>query len=335
MRTTVIFSCLACLVAAVPALAQAPARQSGPPCQLSVGEQLNAKSGTSETVEDGHLRFTGAAEMQPTCSDVKFSADVIDVYPDRNRIEAHGNVVFTDPEGRIAADSIEFDMNTGLGTFHNATGLMSLGPNADPKQFGNQDPDVYFWGDVIEKKGQQKYHITNGGFTTCVQPTPRWGVWSASVDLNLHDYAIARNTVLRVKGVPLLYLPFIYYPIQDDQRATGFLLPTYGTSTLRGQAISNAFFWAINRSQDATFFHDWFTRTGQGAGVEYRYVASAQSNGTIRYYRLNQKQSTFNVNNNVTTLAENRSYEVLGNVTEVLTPTWRARASAKTHNGSN
>ena len=66
--------------------------------------------------------------------------------------------------------------------------------------------------------------------------------------------------------MPVLYLPMIYYPIREDERATGFLLPTYGTSTVRGQSISNAFFWAINRSTDATFFHDWFTNTGQGAG---------------------------------------------------------------------
>ena len=97
--------------------------------------------------------------------------------------------------------------------------------------------------------------------------------------INLDDYAIARNTVLQVKGVPVMYLPIIYYPIQDDERATGFLLPTYGTSTLRGQAISNAFFWAIGRSQDATFFHDWFTKAGQGVGAEYRYVSGAQSFG--------------------------------------------------------
>jgi LPS-assembly protein len=77
--------------------------------------------------------------------------------------------------------------------------------------------------------------------------------------------------VLRVKGTPLFYLPVVYYPLQEDERATGFLLPTYGTSTYRGQAISNGFFWAIDRSRDLTLMHDWFTRSGQGAGAEYRY----------------------------------------------------------------
>ena len=67
-----------------------------------------------------------------------------------------------------------------------------------------------------------------------------------------------------MKGVPLFYLPIIYYPIKKDDRATGFLIPQYGTSTLRGQTLSNAFFWAINRSSDATVIHDWFSRAGQG-----------------------------------------------------------------------
>ena len=173
---------------------------------------------------------------------------------------------------------------------------------ADRAQFGNQDPDVYFYGDTIEKLGARKYRLTRGGFTTCVQPTPRWEVTSGSVVINLDDYAIARNTLLRVKGVPLLYLPVIYYPIQDDDRATGFLLPTYGSSSLRGQALSNAFFWAIGRSQDATFFHDWFTQAGQGAGAEYRYVAGQGSYGNFRFYRFAQQQTEFTQGGQTSTL---------------------------------
>ncbi len=256
---------------------------------------------------------------------VKFFADCIDYEPDTHQIIARGNVVFTNPEGRIAAETIEFNIQTGLGTFHEANGLMSLGPKADRKQFGNQEPDVYFWGKTIEKLGPRKYHITEGGFTTCVQPTPRWDLRTGNVTLNLNDYAFARNTVLQVKGVPIFYFPFVYYPIQDSDRATGFLLPTYGTSTLRGQAFSNAFFWAIDRSQDLTFFHDWFTKTGQGFGAEYRYVANAQSYGNVRYYLLDQHSSQYTLDNVVTTLPATKSFELAGNATHILTPRWRAR----------
>ena len=37
--------------------------------------------------------------------------------------------------------------------------------------------------------------------------------------------------------MPVFYLPVIYYPTKEEDRATGFLLPTYGASTLRGQTI--------------------------------------------------------------------------------------------------
>ena len=313
-----------CLLLTAEARAQQPPVPAPPPAPAGgIDESINAASGTHE-VRDGHVIDCGDAAWE-LAGGVKFFADCIDYEPDTHQIVARGNVVFTNPEGRIAAETIEFNTQTGLGTFHEANGLMSLGPKADKKQFGNQDPDVYFWGKTIQKLGPRKYHITEGGFTTCVQPTPRWDLRTGNVTLNLNDYAFARNTVLQVKGVPIFYFPFVYYPIQDSDRATGFLLPTYGTSTLRGQAISNAFFWAIDRSQDLTFFHDWFTKTGQGFGTEYRYVANAQSYGNVRYYLLDQHSSQYTLDNVVTTLPATKSFELTGNATHILTPRWRAR----------
>ena len=84
----------------------------------------------------------------------------------------------------------------------------------------------------------------------------------------------------------MLYLPVLYYPTKKEDRATGFLMPTYGASTLRGQSIHNAFFWAIDRSQDATIDHDWYSKTGQGVGGEYRYNFGAGDDGNITTYLL-------------------------------------------------
>ncbi len=267
-----LLSCIVCLRAgaafaqvAAPAPPAAPAPATNLPLGIS-----SFSSWKFEQVGD-HLHLVDRAVIEgPT---IKFFADDVDLYVTTNRVVASGNVVFTNRDGRISAERVEFNTATGVGTFYEASGIMSLGVTAGANiaAFGGQDPDVYFYGEKLEKLGPRKYRITRGGFTTCVQPTPRWEVTSDSVMLNLDDYAIANNTVLRVKGVPVFYLPVLYYPIRNDQRATGFLLPTYGASTLRGQSLSNAFFWAINRSQDATFQHDWYTNTGQGLGGEYRY----------------------------------------------------------------
>lgn len=243
--------------------------------------------------------------------------------------EARGNVLLVSPTARIAADRVVFNTRTGLGTFHTASGQASLGSRGalDKSMFGTLEPDVYFYGDAIEKIDVDKYRITNGGFTTCVQPTPRWDIVSGNALINLEDYAILRNAVVRVKDVPVFYLPVLYYPIQSDDRATGFLLPTYGTSTYRGQSLSNAFFWAMTRSQDATFFHDWYTKTGQGAGTEYRYVAAPGSEGQLRAYWLVQKEATFNRPGGGTTVTPaGRSYEFGGGLAHLLPLGLRARA---------
>jgi len=284
----------------------------------------NFSSWKFERVGD-HLHLINQAAIEgPT---LKFFADDVDLYVNTNRVVASGNVVFTNADGRISAERVEFDTATGVGTFYDASGIMSLGQQAgmNTAAFGGQDPDVYFYGAKLEKLGPRKYRITRGGFTTCVQPTPRWEVTSGSVVLNLNDYAFARNTLLKVKGVPLMYLPVIYYPIQKSERATGFLLPTYGTSTLRGQSISNAFFWAINRSQDATFFHDWFTRTGTGEGTEYRYIAGLQSAGNVRFYRFDQHETQYTNSGTTSTLPAKTSYEFTGALTQALHGNARAR----------
>jgi LPS-assembly protein len=323
-----LFAC-GLLLATLPAHAQAPnPPPEDPTANQASGPTLGMFTSSSqfrmEQVTATHLRLIGAVEMEG--GDVKFFADVVDYHTDTEQIVATGNVVFSNAEGAISADRVEFDASTGLGTFYEAAGILGLGPGADPAQFGGMDPEVYFYGEVLAKTGPREYRLTNGGFSTCVQPTPRWEITSGSMVLNLDEYAVARNTIFKVKGVPILYLPIIYYPIQDDGRATGFLMPSYGSSTLRGQTISNAFFWAINRSQDATFFHDWFTRTGQGAGAEYRYVNGQGSLGNVRFYRFSQNETEFENAGSVTLLPERTSYELSGSLTQVLGPSLRARA---------
>jgi hypothetical protein len=252
-------------------------------------------------------------------------ADHVEIFPGESRFVAKGSVVFGGPEGRMAADRVEYDYARNLGTFYDARGSFDMGDEADPSQFAGQDADFEIWGDTIEQIGPRTYRLRNGGFTTCTQPEPRWKISTNSLTVNLDDYAVAWNTVLRVKNVPILYLPFVRIPLQEEQRATGFLMPSYGTSTLRGQALSNQFFWAIGRSHDATIFHDWFTRTGQGTGAEYRYVAAAQSSGNVRAYFLDQHEAEFTQGGVTRTLPESTSFELTGSLNHQIRQGMRAR----------
>jgi LPS-assembly protein len=277
-----------------------------------------------DVINDKEHHYIGKVEFDS--GDTKLYADDVWYYVDQNRAVATGNVVFRQGTNQISADRAEFDTKTRLGTFYNASGFATAQPPrqaaaapggaALPPRTG-EDTIVYFFGETVEKIGPKKYKISSGGFTTCVQPTPRWDLHADTVVLNIDHYTLLKNAVMNVKGVPLFYLPVLYYPTKKEDRATGFLLPTYGRSTLRGQQLHNAFFWAINRSQDATISHDWSSKTGQGAGTEYRYDFGGGSIGNLRAH-LDQQTTA-----DLTTI---KSYQLNGTANQLLPGKMRAVA---------
>jgi LPS-assembly protein len=161
--------------------------------------------------------------------------------------------------------------------------------------------------------------IVHGAFTTCVQPTRRWEMVAGSVTLKVDDHALMTNALLRVKGVPVMYLPIFYYPVQKDDRATGFLIPVYSTSTIHGQALSNAFFWAISRSQDATFMYDWYSKTGQGYGGEYRYELGAGNRANATFNVLDEHSADYQQSDGSVRSSEaSRSFLMRGGLSQAL-----------------
>jgi hypothetical protein len=233
------------------------------------------------------IRFTG--DVVIPCNGSTLSADDVVYDKDTNMVLATGHVNLEQKDLSLYADKAEMKRVTRLGTFHNAHGTAKLANKPEEKSlFGTLEPDVWFWGDVVSKTGPTTYQLVDGGFTTCVQPTRRWELVSSRGTIIMDRRVIMKNVVLKVKDVPLLYLPYMYYPINKEDRATGFLLPTYGSSTIRGTSLSNAFFLVLGRSQDATFYHDWYTKSGQGIGSEYRYMASPDSQGQAKFYLLDE-----------------------------------------------
>ena len=242
------------------------------------------------------------------------------------RLVASGDVVFSTAEVHLSADRVEYWTIDQTAVFHEAYGWIDLGNEVDRSMFGTQEPDLLFHGQMIERTGPRTYKITKGAFTSCVQPTPRWQMVTTSFTLNLDSYALLVNAVLKVKGVPVFYLPAMFYPIQEDGRATGLLMPTYGASRYQGSSISNAFFWAINRSQDATFYYDKFMQHGgDGRGAEYRYTRGNGSQGDLRMYRLNEPEAEIAYAGGTRTRPPRLSYEYRGQARQGLPADWNAR----------
>jgi lipopolysaccharide assembly outer membrane protein LptD (OstA) len=264
---------------------EASAQGTGPLTNCKVGGKIEYIGPGGGGAEQGNA----SGEVVIVCDGTKIFAQKVTWTP--TTITAEGELLVTQDGLRVNADRMEMDRKTKLGTFFNAYGTARLTDSkADKSMFGTMEPEIWFQAERIERMGPRTYKLTNGVFSTCVQPNPRWEMRGTTGTVILDDHVLLKNVQFRVKSVPVLYLPYLYYPIESDDRATGFLMPVYSVSGSKGQGFSNAFFWAIDRSQDATINYDWFSKAGQGVGTEYRYQAAPGSFGNGRVYLLDQKE---------------------------------------------
>ena len=249
------------------------------------------------------------------CDGTSIYADKIEW--DDKTVVATGDVLVIQDGLRVNAERVEMDRQTKMGIFYQAVGTARLtNAEAQKPMFGEMEPEIMFFAEKLERIGQKTYKLTNGMFSTCVQPNPRWQMTGSSGTVVLDEHAVMKNLALKVKGVPVMYLPYLYVPLKKEKRATGFLIPQYSTSGVEGWGLSNAFFLVLGRSQDATFYYDWRSKGFQQGGVEYRYVATQSSGGNARYF-LTDEQDRF-ASDGTLERAGRRSYRVDGDIRQRL-----------------
>ena len=81
----------------------------------------------------------------------------------------------------------------------------------------------------------------------------------------------ARDVKLRFKGVPILYSPYLSFPI-TDARKSGILTPEVGSTGRSGNELSVPYYWNIAPNYDATFTPRLLTERGVQMAVEGRYL---------------------------------------------------------------
>lgn len=79
-----------------------------------------------------------------------------------------------------------------------------------------------------------------------------------------------RDAFIEVLGIPILYTPYIQVPDPSVDRASGFLAPEIGTSTLRGTEVELPYYFAISNYQDFTFAPRHFSQLGTLFQGEWR-----------------------------------------------------------------
>ncbi len=180
--------------------------------------------------------------------------------------KAQGHVILEGEDGtRMKADETFFDLKSKQGKLFKSKTII-----------GNQ---IRIKAKEIARLSANHFSVDDANLTTCKGVLPAWKIEAKSIDIKTGDRALFREAILKIKDFPILYIPVGYLPM-DTKRKSGFLFPTLGWSEIDGILFDQKYFWAINRWSDATFN----TRRVLGGwehGLEYRYVPSTTSQGTV------------------------------------------------------
>src|SRR6266542_1367366 len=199
----------------------------------------------------------------------RLQADKVTVYEATNKAIAEGNVVFDQAnQQRITGTRAEWNYRTKTGFFVDSTG------------FTNQTQDgtrVYFTADRVEKVSLDTIIAINVQVTACDEDVPKWSFHAKRVKIRTGDRVRLYSPNLKIKKVPVFYLPYASVSIKQRDRASGFLTPTFGGSGAKGFRVSNAYYQTLGRSADVTLRNEIYTQRGIGIGADLRTRANSRS----------------------------------------------------------
>jgi len=201
-------------------------------------------------------------------------ADRLEVNRDTGDAVALGRVIVYDGEDRLTAERLDYNLKTGTGVVHNGRGRAA--------------PYYRISGETMERLDASHYLIRRGVFTTCEDDPPAWSFRFGYANADLEDIIYGTNASVWVKGLPLLpWFPSLGSAVRKE-RQTGFLFPTFGSSSRLGTYAEIPFFWAISDSQDLTLSFDYYGDRGAGLKGEYRYVLSPSASGSVRAFGIHE-----------------------------------------------
>jgi LPS-assembly protein len=174
-------------------------------------------------VTEGELLFRGNVSLKQGYRQV--TADQVTADRARETATATGNVVFREPGILIRGSRIDYDSQSEEAVVTDARYVIH-----DRRMVGAADQ--------LKRSGSGQIAIDDGRMTYCSPDDPDWVLHANTLEIDPESGdAQAWGAKLKVADVPVLYLPWIRFPV-DSRRKTGLLFPDIGSDTRGGIDIT-------------------------------------------------------------------------------------------------
>ncbi len=220
-------------------------------------------------LREGPMRLA-RGDVELRYNSIVLTADEMDFNEETGEVEARGNVRYRAGGGRedIRAARMSYNTRTEAGTFYDVRGRVSSASQGGARILTTDNP--FLIEAPVAHKTKEHYRVHNGRVTNCETESPWWTLRSPHTTIVPGKQAAVRRGVLRMRGVPILYLPYFKKSLERMPRKSGFLTPNIGNSSRFGRMLGQAYYWAINRSYDMTVGGNWYTDRGLASNLSFR-----------------------------------------------------------------
>ncbi|MGP1609469.1 MAG: LPS-assembly protein LptD, partial [Burkholderiales bacterium] len=127
----------------------------------------------------------------------------------------------------------------------------------------------------IEFEGVNQIRLKSSTYTTCQPGNDDWYARTSELKLD-YDREVAEGTngTVYFLGVPILYTPWLSFSL-NNERKSGFLSPTFGSTSKSGLELTLPYYWNIAPDMDATISPRVLSKRGIQLNTELRYLASS------------------------------------------------------------
>jgi LPS-assembly protein len=129
---------------------------------------------------------------------------------------------------------------------------------------------------LITLSGNDKSHYAEAVYTTCPPDREDWRLVASELEIDMAEgWGSARHARLQLAGLPVLYIPYFTFPV-DDRRKTGLLIPSIGSSNRLGSELTLPYYFNLAPNYDATLTPRLMSKRGIMLGAELRYLGERQ-----------------------------------------------------------
>ncbi len=231
------------------------AKRAGDPALANEPVEISSDGATVDP--EGNSELTGNVSIVQGSR--RLTADSATFNARTQAVTASGEVLYTDPLLRLSGDKGAF-AEGGSGSFEHG-------------DFALQQRAARGHADAIAVAPGGELRLSGVEFTSCPQGRRDWLIRARTIDIDQHaDEGTGRDVSLEFKGVPILYSPWLSFPV-SDARKSGFLIPTPEQSSRNGWQLSVPYYFDLAPNYDATFSPGYMSKRGATLDGEFRYLS--------------------------------------------------------------